>query len=154
MLLKIFKQLFKHRLCLAKLLDHFLYRMPISSPLQRKPNVSLIAFHRSLKTIHKTINGVHMIHNKSPTLSSIKLLQPSLRLPLSSLLKRNTKRHHCRKSNGSMCGNNYSSDYSYRYSRDATNRAANCGVSEETDSVTAFPTVELNLVLKIGEAIA
>jgi len=52
MLLKIPKQMLQNRLVLSKLFKHRLNGMPLPSPLQRKPNVSLISFHGGLKPIN------------------------------------------------------------------------------------------------------
>jgi len=153
MLLKIPKQMFQNRLVLSKLLKHFLNRMSLPSPLQSKSNKSLISFHRSLKPINETINGVNIIHHMSSILHNLKLLQPR-KLPL--LLPRDAKR--CRgegaKPYYSMHGDDGGDKDGAGSGGDEAEGAARGAVAEEADSRVALAEVALDIALEVGEAVA
>ena len=150
MLLKIPKQMFQNRLVLSKLLKHFLNRMSLPSPLQSKSNKSLISFHRSLKPINETINGVNIIHHMSSILHNLKLLQPR-KLPL--LLPRDAKR--CRgegaKPYYSMHGDDGGDKDGAGSGGDEAEGAARGAVAEEADSRVALAEVALDIALEVGE---
>lgn len=142
-LLKIIKQLFKSRVCLAELLENLLYGMPLPPPLQREPNETLITFNRGMKAIDKAINGVDiLIHHKCTIVSSIKLLQPSKFNPL--ILLRAGNAGNRGKPNRGVDGYDRGRGNGSRGSGNKANGAAGCGVAEEVDPVVAFAAVTLD----------
>ena len=153
MLLKIPKQMLQNRLVLSKLVKHFLNGMSLPSPIQCKPNKSLIPFYCGLKPINEAINGVNVIHHKSPILHSLKLLQPR-KLP--PLLPRNTKR---RRGEGaepyySMYEDDGGNDNGAGSDGNEAEGAARGAVAEEADSRVALTEVALDVALEVGEVVA